>query len=257
MVIMDYSHKILTSWLLIIFMAIGMTITPIRGIKVSAEDIEWQINEGQVYEWTVTENNGSNKYLPENSEFQMTIDSITSSGLDTAQINVTLTAYNSSSQIEDIVMENAQYVFFNSSSETLNFTRGWDTDTGVLIPSNHVEAYADALNETYETKNRFNDSYYTISDGILTEFHSYESNKEYNLSWYYTDKGLSNRFTIEHNGTVIYQVELSTSSYTSNNNNTDDSENGDPFLWIIPLLVISGVSLTIGIFYIMKRKGKI
>ncbi|MGV9204664.1 MAG: hypothetical protein ACOC44_11685 [Promethearchaeia archaeon] len=256
---MNNSNEVfLTSFLLISLISIGLFAYPSAGIINTAdENIEWNITSGENFKWRVTQSNGSSYYFPSKSEFQMTIDTINSLETSASQINVTFSVYNSSSLTTETLLEESQYLFFNSSSGELKIARSRFTDTGFFVPSNYVGTYADALNESYAEHTNFNNSHYIIDEGILKEFHSYSENREHYLSWYFNEKGLTTKFTVVHDAEIIYQVELYTRSGTSDNNNSDDDSSADSLIWIIILVAVSGGAvLTGGVYYILRKTGK-
>lgn len=254
---MSKSNGTLISVVLLISILGGIFIFPVSGINIAADNIEWNIKTGEHYEWTVTKSNGSDYYLGLNSKMEMSIDTITIPGPYASQVNVTFTVYNSSSMLTETVMDNNQYEYFNHSSESLQVARGWFTDTGFLIPSNYVETFARVLNQTYENKNNFNETSYVILNGELKEFRTYSKSRNQHLAWFFTEYGVTSKFTVTHDGEIIHQVELTSDAKTTGDSDDKDDENPENILPIIILIVsIGGGIAGGGVLYYLKKKGK-
>ncbi|MFW9867329.1 MAG: hypothetical protein ACFFEN_14630 [Candidatus Thorarchaeota archaeon] len=92
--------------------------------SLSAENIEWGVSEGTKLVWIVDESNESLGYLPVNSRYELTIESISSSingeGYPVDVIYATLLKYNSSDETSTTLLDNDPFILFNVSDYWYN-----------------------------------------------------------------------------------------------------------------------------------------
>jgi hypothetical protein len=120
---------------------------------LSAEDSEWRVSEGSNFVWIVDTSNESLGYLPVNSRYELTINSIVKStnaeGYPVDSIFATLTKYNSSDESTTYILNNALYIYFNVSSSwwrvRFDMYSPAFLEHGFFLPVSHYDNISDGL----------------------------------------------------------------------------------------------------------------
>jgi len=127
-------------------------------LNQSSNEIEWNFNVGDSFNWNVTKSNVTYGYLPVNSSYDLEIKSIDTwtgaDGKESSQIDCIFQTYNISDKSTDVILNNEMFISFNNS---LNETLLYDTvfNIPMLIPSTLQEDFYIGLTNFYVNQDVF------------------------------------------------------------------------------------------------------
>lgn len=154
-------------------------------------DIGWGVNEGKTITWVVKQTNESLGFLPKNSEFAITVTSISALGGGTAtELNATITAYNSLTELTTTLLDNETFIYFDSVTNTTSLYTQVD-DHPLFIPPDYIYHFAEGLLGFYGSF--FNTKGYMTVSGIFT-FYGYKTSNDLIYMWTFNQNGITDNF---------------------------------------------------------------
>lgn len=181
--------------------------------RISSPDIEWSVTAGTTYTWIVRESNTTYGFLPVNSKYSITIDEIVShSGGEASEIIVTLTAYNSQTQITHTILSNEMFIYFDSST---NSTSLYDPiyDHGFFMPPDHRYGFIEGLMDYFGSAYDFDSRGVASGPGYIFP-HGTDLSARLYYSWHFYENTDNYGITVELNvenydtGEDVYLLQL-------------------------------------------------
>ncbi|MFX1490248.1 MAG: hypothetical protein ACFFBI_13940, partial [Promethearchaeota archaeon] len=214
---------------------------------ISAENIEWRVSEGTKLVWIVDESDESLGYLPVNSRYELTIESISSSingeGYPVDMIYATLMKYNSSDESTSFLLNNDPFIFFNVSNYwwrvRLDILSPAFIEYGFILPFSHLD------NITEGIFNFFGDTYLFDSYGIdgqqgSIHISAHLKSPDAHVSWFFNKNNVCKETRIEDlDPNKVYY-----STYLEGSRLQDKISLGNFYLIIAGFMVLCIVSIS-------------
>lgn len=176
------AKKLCLALLVMFSLLIPFTLTSfaLGDLQLADPDIEWGVKEGSKYTWVVKESNESLGFLPVKSKYEITITSIRSMlGGDATELNATITAYNSQTELTTTLLDNQTFIYFDSATNiTILYTLL--TEHGFFIPPDYVDGFALGLFGFYGSF--FNPKGTMTAYGVFA-FYGYRSSTDLVYMW--------------------------------------------------------------------------
>ncbi|MFX0033188.1 MAG: hypothetical protein ACFE8E_13090 [Candidatus Hodarchaeota archaeon] len=178
----------------------------------SAYNISWGVTEGNTYTWIVRETNTSLGFLPVNSEFRITVNSIRAlNGGNATGINATVTRYNSVTQQTTTILDNQMFIYFDAGTNTTSFYAPI-YEHGFFVPTNYGHHFYEALVDyisNYYAFDQWGSTSYT--DGRLIFLSGYNISSDLYYRWHFNDNLITSELIVAHWDDLfdnIYQYRL-------------------------------------------------
>lgn len=209
--------------------------------SLSAEVVEWRVSEGTKLVWIVDISNESLGYLPVNSRYELTIESISSTtnteGYPVDTIYATLMKYNSSDESMTLLLDDVLYIHFNVSSiwwrVKFDMYSPAFLEHGFIMPISHRSNVTDGL------FNFFGDTGLFDSNGIGSSLGKMWVNgrlksTDLRISWYFNTDNICSETRITN-----YQTdEVCYSTYLEGSRIQDKIPLGNFYLIIASFMVL-------------------
>jgi hypothetical protein len=155
-------------------------------------EIKWGVKEGRTYTWVVKRTNASLGFLPVNSEYSITITSIRELGGGTAaELNATITEYNSLTELTNTLLENETFIYFDSITNTTMLYAYVDNHSLVIPSSDYKLHFTEGLMGFYGSY--FTTKGYAFIAEIFT-FYGYKPSNELVYMWTFNQNGITDNF---------------------------------------------------------------
>ena len=181
---------------------------------LNTNSVGWQVNEGDKITWIVTNSNTSYGFMPVNSKYELTINSISSipsmSGGDATELNGTLKSYHSELPVIITILDNETFVKFDSGNNHTSFYT-YFIEHGFFIPPDYVDEFTEGVFDFFIPPFSGMGAYVSaegkyIIDGITDDpAHLY-------VAWRFNANFITERLVVANtqNYEVEYQLELET-----------------------------------------------
>ena len=184
--------------LVIVFLILTSLILPLShstlsyaSPQLSNGDIEWGVGEGRTYTWIVKQTNESLGFLPQSSEFAITVTSIRALGGGIAtELNATITVYNSLTELTTTLLDNETFIYFDSVTNTTTLYTQVD-DHPLFIPPDYIYHFAEGLLGFYGSF--FSTKGYITASSIFI-FYGCKTSNDLIYMWTFNQNGITDNF---------------------------------------------------------------
>lgn len=210
--------------------------------RSSAYDINWGVTEGTTYTWVVKESNTSLGFLPVDSNFKITVNSIRSvTGGNATELNATITKYNSLTEQTTTILDNQRFIYFDAGTNTTLFYAPI-YEHGFFVPTNYNLDFYEGLRDYFSSDYTFDQWGSTWQYDQLLFVHGYVISSDLYYDWTFNDKLITRVLWAAHwddvpNRIYQYLLELELSGISFGNF----------------FLVFAGITI-ISLIYVYKKK---
>ena len=224
-------------------------------LNQSSNEIEWNFNVGDSFNWNVTKSNVTYGYLPVNSSYDLEIKSIDTwtgaDGKESSQIDCIFQTYNISDKSTDVILNNKMFISFNNS---LNETLLYDTvfNIPMLIPSTLQEDFYIGLTNFYVNQDVFDFGILISINEQIYKIRYINISNSIDVEWTFNNESKCTELEITDNDVEIFLLTLVETIENGDDNNAQDN---NLLIIIIATIIPSLIAIALVTTYILKKKG--
>ncbi len=181
--------------------------------RSSAYNIQWGVSEGTTYRWVVKESNISLGFLPVDSKFEITVNSIRSvNGGDATELNATIRKYNSLTEQTTTILDDQRFIYFDAGTNTTSFYAPI-YDHGFFAPTNYIGHFYEGLMDFFSNNYTFDQSGSVWQHDKLLFLHGYVISTDLYYDWWFNENSITRELVVAHfddlpNEIFQYRLEL-------------------------------------------------
>ena len=148
--------------------------------QLSADEIEWGVEEGDSYTWVVKTSNESLGFPPVGTKFEINITSIRSMlNGNATELNATITRYTSSGAVAEVRLNNERFIYFEHTQKKNFSFYAPIYDHCFFAPKNYATNFQDGILYYFEHNYGWGSMGSMVYRGKLTSVNKEESNLFY------------------------------------------------------------------------------